>query len=282
MDRGRVLRSRLRLHPGGAQNDVVAHAAASGGDARGHARRVPDFQYCRPAAARQSNAQWRTHRGACHCDSGAGADATLRTRHAARGAGSSRERDYSRLTGGHVQWACRSAGPFLFRRCATFSRNRPQKCHRWRASGGIDPVHRLQELGNCRGRVVRGYAPVVVSQQNLPRLKVHPGRSQSTAERMLQVVYPNAPETLRHLSTELFWVDFRGAFPRALPTELSPEPGLRVVLRDLSEASVNEVTLYSYPPVAYSHSCSSSRLRHSRNKSQRCYRMTRTRNCRAR
>ena len=59
-------------------------------------------------------------------------------------------------------------GPFSFPTlrdfCVTFSRNRPQKCHRWRASGGIDPVHRLEKLGNFRGRVMRGYAPVVVSQ----------------------------------------------------------------------------------------------------------------------
>jgi hypothetical protein len=42
MDRSRVLRSRLWVHHGRAQNDVIARAAAGRGNARGHPRCLED------------------------------------------------------------------------------------------------------------------------------------------------------------------------------------------------------------------------------------------------
>ena len=98
MDRGRVLRPRLRLHDSRPPNDVVAHPPAGCGDARGRARCLQDVQCRRPAVTRQPNAQWCSYRGAGHVHPRAGADATLRASDAGTGAGSHRDWQYFRVT----------------------------------------------------------------------------------------------------------------------------------------------------------------------------------------
>lgn len=115
----------------------------------------------------------------------------------------------------HTIKGLQRCGPFSFLALrdfwVTFSRDCRKQCHRSRASSRIDPVHRLEELGIFRSRVVRCHAPVVVSQQHLSRLEAHASRSQSTAERVLQVVHPIVRETIWRRSVDLFSVSTRRA-----------------------------------------------------------------------
>ena len=81
VDRGRSHRPRIRLRAGGAQDNVVAHAAATRGDAGGNARCVQDRQCGRPAAGRRPDRQQRSGDRGGHGDPGTGADPAFRTPH---------------------------------------------------------------------------------------------------------------------------------------------------------------------------------------------------------
>ena len=81
VDRGRSGRPRIRLRAGGAQDNVVAHAAATRGDAGGNARCIQDSQCGRPAAGRRPDRQQRSGDRGGHGDPGTGADPAFRTPH---------------------------------------------------------------------------------------------------------------------------------------------------------------------------------------------------------